>query len=453
MKKPCLTYIVLLTLVIVIMANIPVNAQGRPSVISEGAVLMDADTGQILYSKNANRTLAPASITKLMTALLTLEHLSPEDTITFSRNAVMSIESGSSHIGLREGETITVEDALHGLLLESANEVANGLAEAVGGTINDFAQMMNERTIELGGLNTNFLNPHGLYDEQHYTTAYDMALITKELLTHDYFLEVMSHYKWQIQPTNKVDEIRYLHQGHKLLNPENDKTLYRDDTIAGKTGYTVKSGHTLVTVSEIDGRRLIAVSLKTDANHLYSDTNTMLNYGFDNFKDADVQADAHALTLSLNTLDQIIGQAVVQPSDDLTLLIPIDANPEDIVALESITAQPGIDASVGDIVGTIDYTLDGQLLTSVDLIITQLSLESELTPDSELSSEGTDILEPDNQNNSSIAMTILKVFLWLLVAAAVIIGFLFLYRLDRKKRMSYRQYKAMRDAKKDRRHP
>ncbi|MEE1341861.1 MAG: serine hydrolase, partial [Lachnospiraceae bacterium] len=152
----------------------------RPSVYADSAILMDANTGAVLYSKRIHKKQYPASITKIMTTLLALENLSPTDTVTFSRNAVYSIEPGSSSIGIDEGEELTVEQCLYGIMLASANEVSNAIAEQVAGDNASFANMMNEKSTELGCVNTHFTNPHGLHDKEHYTTAYDMALIAKE---------------------------------------------------------------------------------------------------------------------------------------------------------------------------------------------------------------------------------------------------------------------------------
>ena len=174
-------------------------------IYAAGAILMDADTGQILYAQDHYGRYYPASITKLMTALLTLESLKPTDTITFSRNAVLSIEYGSSHIGIKEGEILTVDQALHAILLMSANEAANGLAEEISGSIEAFADAMNRKAVLLGAQDSNFINPNGLHDEKQYTTAYDMALITKALLTYDYFLDVMKDTTYEIPSTNLTD--------------------------------------------------------------------------------------------------------------------------------------------------------------------------------------------------------------------------------------------------------
>ena len=215
-------------------------AQNEPIIQSDSAILMDAKTGAVLYEKNIHKRQFPASITKIMTALLAVENGNLEDIITFSHNAVYNIEFGSSHIGMREGEQITLRDALHGMLLMSANEVSNGIAEYIDESIEQFAEHMTIRAKEIGAYNTNFVNPHGLHDENHYTTAYDMALIAREALKYDSFREVVGTTTYTIAPTNLVDEPRYLAHQHRLFNKKAYPNSYYEGCIGGKTGFTTK---------------------------------------------------------------------------------------------------------------------------------------------------------------------------------------------------------------------
>ena len=153
-----------------------------PDVFAEAAIVMEASTGLILYEKDIHSTYYPASITKILTALIAIENTSPGEIVTFSRNAVFGIERGSSHIGIDVGEELTMQQCLYAILLESANEVTYAVAEHIAGSIPAFSEMMNEKAGSLGCLNSNFVNPHGLPDDNHYTSAYDMALITREAL-------------------------------------------------------------------------------------------------------------------------------------------------------------------------------------------------------------------------------------------------------------------------------
>ncbi|MDO4531047.1 MAG: D-alanyl-D-alanine carboxypeptidase family protein, partial [Bacillota bacterium] len=241
-----------------------------PAINAETAVLMDAASGNILYEKNAHQKMYPASITKLMTILLALEHGELTDEITFSHDAVYSIEFGSAHIAIQEGETLTLEQVLRAIILRSANEASNGVAEYVDGSTEAFTKHMTERAKELGCKNTNFVTANGLHNENHYTTAYDMALIAQELLTLDTYRSMMSETYYEIPPTNKQEETRYLHGQHQMLNEPS--AYYYEHAIGGKTGFTSEALNTLVTYAEKDGMELIAVVMKCNAAEHYTDT-------------------------------------------------------------------------------------------------------------------------------------------------------------------------------------
>lgn len=260
--------------------EIPGWPQG-PQIEAESAVLMDMDCKICLYEKNIHQRLYPASITKIMTALLTIENADLSDVVTFSENAVYGIEPDSSHIGIDAGEQLTVEQSLYGLMLASANEVAMGLAEHVAGSVEAFVDKMNERAAALGCKDTHFVNPHGLHDEEHYTSAYDMALIAREAYQNPIFLKVVSTVAYEIPPTNMEEETRYLLNHQKLLS---DEEMYYDGCQGGKTGFTDQALNTLVTYAKRDNRTFVCVNLKTNGlAPIYADTGTLLDYGFANF--------------------------------------------------------------------------------------------------------------------------------------------------------------------------
>lgn len=351
----------------------------QPTIAAEAAILMDANTKTILYEKNAHETHYPASITKLMTALLAIENLSPQEQITFSRNAVYSIEPGSSHIGIKDGEILTVDQALHGLLLMSANEVANGLAEAVSGSLEDFAIRMTERAKELGALNTHFVNAHGLHDKNHYTTAYDMALIGSYLAQNEYFLSIMQDVSYEIPITNITNETRPLYQQHYMLNPNRNGKLYREDVIGGKTGYTDQARHTLVTMAKQGDTTLVAVILQSEKSTLYTDTAALLDYGFASYQ-----------TLDLHTADEILktlpgysvksGQAYQSVNyglglaEDTSVIVLNTVSPDDIILNFDLPESLDNTYKVGDTIGTVSFVLNGQTLNSGELVIKQLEI-------------------------------------------------------------------------------
>ena len=251
-----------------------------PQLVSEAAVLMDAQTGQILYEKNMHTQLYPASITKILTILLGLERGRLQDKVIMSHQAVFGILRGSSHIALTEAEEITLEQALMAAMLPSANDASNGIAEHISGSVEDFAMLMNQRAREAGALNSNFVNPHGLPDERHVTTAYDMAMITREALQNDNFREILGTVRYTIPPTNKQPEPRDLWSEHRMLTTNR---FYYEGVIGGKTGYTAVSQNTLVTAAKRGERELIAVVMKSPAYGVYTDTIALFDYGFNQF--------------------------------------------------------------------------------------------------------------------------------------------------------------------------
>ena len=255
-----------------------VSTQKEPQIQAQGAVLLDGKTGKLLYGKNENTQFYPASITKLMTALLVAENCSLNETVTFSKTATTNLESGAVTLNLVEGDQLSVQDCLYALMLKSANEVANGLAEHVSGSIEKFADKMDERAKQLGCQNTNFENPNGLNNAQHLTTPYDMALIAKAAFENPTVQKVTSTLSYKVAPTSKNPSGKTVTMGHKMFYSTDSR--YYPGIIGGKTGYTSKAGNTLVTAVERDGVRLIAVVMKASGTH-YEDTKALLDYGFE----------------------------------------------------------------------------------------------------------------------------------------------------------------------------
>ena len=247
-----------------------------PVVEAEGAVLLDCATGQILFEKNAHNQFYPASITKVMTALLTVENCALSDVVTFSEAATTNLESGAVTISLAKGDQLTVEQCLYALLLKSANEVANGLAEHMAGSVEAFADMMNARAASLGCTGTHFANPNGLNNSTHLTTPYDMALIARAAYANPVLSKISTTTSYQMPATQKSGA-KVITMGHKMLYPTDSR--YYPGMVGGKTGYTSKAKNTLVTCVERDGVRLVAVVMKAEGSH-YTDTRSMLDYGF-----------------------------------------------------------------------------------------------------------------------------------------------------------------------------
>lgn len=252
------------------------QALTKPDIKAEGAVVIDAASGQVLYGKNERNQFYPASITKLMTALLVLERCGLNDTVTFSKTATTNLESGAVTLNLTEGDKMTVSQCLHALLLKSANEVANGLAEHVSGSVKNFADLMNQKAASLGCTGTHFANPSGLNDNNHYTTPYDMALIARAAFQNPTLCAIDTTLSYNL-PATKKSEAKTITMGHKMMYATDSR--YYEGIIGGKTGYTSIAKNTLVTGVEKSGVRLIAVVMKSSSTH-YEDTKALLDYGF-----------------------------------------------------------------------------------------------------------------------------------------------------------------------------
>lgn len=292
-----------------------------PQLTAEAAVLIDAKTGQVLYGKNLNVRQYPASITKVMTGLLALEKGNLTDIMTMSREAVFSIGRNSSHVALDADEELTLEQALYAIAIASANDASNGIAEHISGSMESFAQLMTEKARQIGAENTNFVNAHGLPDDNHYTTAYDMAIIMMEAIKTTGFTDFFGETFYEMAPTNQQLEPRYFHSRNYLVN---GNAQYPGIT-AGKSGWTSQANHTLITAAEQGDRQLIAVVMNNQSRtNNYQDTIKLFDYGFDDFyKVTPDIADLKSLRpdLNLGTIEK----------DSLARLLHKSLSPDDLV--------------------------------------------------------------------------------------------------------------------------
>lgn len=272
-----------------------------PTLESRYIVLMDADSGDVLYQNNGDVKCYPASTTKLLTALLTIENSALSDTVTYSKAAVDSITYGDANASVSEGEELTVEQSLYCLLLRSANDVAYGLGEHVGGTISNFSSMMNDRVAALGATGTHFTNPSGLTDEFHYTTPYDMALIGRACFNNKTLMNILSYSGvYTIGKTNKSNFIRYYTHRYKMI--EGGDYAYKYSK-GGKTGYTDAAGNCLVSFAEKDGVRLICSIMNSSDDGRYKDTIALFDYYFNNYKKIYLEDYDNALSSGIDVLD------------------------------------------------------------------------------------------------------------------------------------------------------
>lgn len=276
---------------------------------SEAGIVMDLDSGAVLFAQNIHVQEYPASITKLLTALVVVENASMDEQVTFSHDAVYNVESGSGNkLQLEEGDVLSVKDCLYVMLLQSSNQAANALAEHVGGSREAFADMMNEKAASLGCRESHFVNPSGLNDLEQLTSAYDMAQIGAAVFGNPTLLEICSTTSATLPPTINNPNGRTYSMEHKLVvTGDSSDENYYPSAVAGKTGYTSLAGQTLVTYAEQDGRRQVAVTLKSTQRTHYSDTKTILDFGFARFKNVSVAE---------NETDYVTGEEPVTIGDE-----------------------------------------------------------------------------------------------------------------------------------------
>lgn len=265
------------------------SAEDNLNISAEAAILIDADTGQILYEKNSHEQLYPASTTKILTGIIAIEKGNPEDIIIIDEDVPKYTDG--THIALEPGEKLTLRDLTNALLIESANDAAVAIAIHISGSVENFADLMNEKAKEIGALNTHFENPNGLPNENHLTTAYDLAMIAKYAMKNKDFRDIVKNYTYIIPQTNKKDEARYLKSSNRLLystrkiEVDNKIIPIKYEGVNGvKSGYTKAAQQCLVSSATRGGQNLICVVLKAQGTNVYVDTHKLLNYGFDNFE-------------------------------------------------------------------------------------------------------------------------------------------------------------------------
>ena len=401
------------------------------SVEAEGAVLMDARSGAVIYGKNLHAVYYPASITKILTALIVIEHCNLDDVVTFSHDAIYSVEQGSSSAGMDVGDQMTVRDCLYAMLLKSANEVANALAEHTAGSIQNFAVLMNAKARELGCQESHFNNPSGLNDPQHYTSAYDMALIAKAAYDNETLVEISSATTHKIAPTTQNPDGFTIRGEHRLCVTEDPSSpYYYPEAIAGKTGYLIKAGNTLVTYAVKDNRRLVSVILKGQPRQYFVDGKALLEFGFRSFQNYTI-ADYESRyvtgneTISLDKGSFRASDLMIDPDSVVTL--PNGASFEDadisLGALPEISPENAVALltySYNDrVVGTA-YLLakDGVTIDSDDSAADAPSSTDISTPSEPSAGADTDTPRPA-RSNFSLAGVLVTILIVLLVLAVI----------------------------------
>ena len=349
----------------------------KKSLSSNSAILMELSTGQILYKKNINKKQYPASITKILTAMLTAENCSNNEVVNFSETAVYGIEAGSSTVLTEVNEKLTIEQCLYAIMLESANEVCLGVAEYISGSIDAFVDKMNDRVKELGLKGTHFNNPNGLPDPKHYTTAYDMAVIAREAMKNQTFRKVASTRSYQMPATNKHKE-RFWRNHHQMINGYQwPKYEYKYCT-GGKTGYTNAARNTLVTYAEKDGMELLCVVMRADGPkqgepNEYTDTASLLNFGFEKYKKYTLDEQTNDTNKDLfNNYDSYFDTdaSPIHLANESSVVLPKGVKLSQ--AKQKIIYDKNVKLEVGDnVIGHVTYAYGDRTIGSTDIIYTK----------------------------------------------------------------------------------
>lgn len=340
-----------------------------PKLTSEGAILIEAETGTVLFEKNSTEALYPASTTKLMTILLALENAAMGETVTVSHNAVYDIDADSSRLWVDEGEELSMEDSLYALMLPSANDMAYAIAEHIAGSKDAFAVMMNERALELGCVNTSFRNPHGLDEDGHFTCAADLAKIMRALVKNPTFLKISGSKNHEIKPTNLCNESRWILNTHLMIR----NSYPYEGVIAGKTGHTDLAGANLVTCAKRGSMTLISVIMNApDDTALYDETAALLDYGFNNFTTYSVNEEQLSPDSSFPTLFrtedsvQLLNNDIISTEAGMVVL-PFTAALSDIQKSVSLTQLFSF-AKGKNVIGRISYTYGTHTVGSANIV-------------------------------------------------------------------------------------
>ena len=379
----CLFILFLISIFLFIFINTSFANNENLYIYSQSCILIDSDSGKILYEKNAYKKMYPASTTKIMTAILTLENCKLDELVTVSDNAVSleSVPETYTRADIQAGEILTVENLLNVLLIPSANDAAIALAEHVSGSVSEFSNLMNKKAKELGCKNTNFVNPNGVHNENQYTTAYDLSLIGKYAMNNETFRKIVCKTSYTLPATNIYSSTdRKFENTNELLSSDNYSYEY---TTGIKTGYTDSAKNCIVASAKKDNYNFIVVILGANKttqtkNERASDCITLFNYAINNYKEKTVFDST-----------QVLKQLEITLSDNTTQTLDILAE-KDIKVLTTqnisdlmpeITLNDKIQAPIlkGSVVGKITYTIDGIVYTS-NLVAGNNILDSDILP-------------------------------------------------------------------------
>lgn len=356
-------------------ASVTALASGAPDLDATAALLVSPDSGMVLYSKNADQKRYPASTTKIMTALLTLENVSNlDETVTAEASDFENVTADSSNAGIQVGEVVTVRDLLYALMLPSANEAAYMLARHVGGSWEQFVDMMNDRAAELGCSGTHFCNPCGLHDDDHYTTAYDLYLIAKEAMKDVTFRDIVSTVQHRMAKTNLHEE-RIIYTTNQLIYSSFQPWSYAN-CLGIKTGHTSQAGNCFVGYAEYGDAKLFSVVLGCSNSSKeypsvaasFTDTKKLCQWGFENFTSKTLARQGEEVTYTKVKLSTDTNQVILTAKADVVALLPKDLDVKDLELVEDIPEEVKAPVKAGDSIGTATYRYNGTDYGTVELV-------------------------------------------------------------------------------------
>lgn len=399
------------------------NWPAGPVTSAQSAILMNVDTGAVLYAKNIHKKSFPASTTKILTCLIAMEQGNLDDTVTFSNEAVFSVPTDGSNMGMDVGEAITLEQCLYGILVGSANEVANAVGEHIAGSIDGFVDLMNERAAELGCTDSHFMNTNGLHDDNHYTSAYDLALISSAFFRNDMLCKIGNTARYEFTATATQPDDFILKNKHRMITGE----VVYDGVLGGKTGYTDDSRQTLVTCAERNGMRLVCVVFREETPNQFTDTMELFDYGFNNFQIMNIAENEKKYQLEpsgfLQTGNDIFGSSkpILSIDTKSSVIVP------NTTTFDNLESTIDYNISGGNRIAQIKYSYHDTYVGNAYL---ELAADSTSPYEFDTNPNSTDVSverieepgpEKDPTQANTIFINVKTVLICILVVAAVII--------------------------------
>ena len=416
-----------------------------PEVSAQAAILMEAKTGAILYAKNIDERLYPASTTKILTCTLAMENCDLDEMVTFSYETVHAVPWDGSKVGMDAGESIPMQQALEAILVGSANEVSNAVAEHVAGSMDEFVNMMNKRVEDLGLENTHFMNANGLYDDNHYTSAYDLAVIARDFFSYDILGKMARTPKMEFTPTATQPDEFTVNSKNMLLE---GKKYHYEYLVGSKTGYTDLARQTLVSCAKKDGMELICVVLKEESPTQFTDTIALFDYGFNNFTIESIKGKEFSFDSNksgfFKTGTDIFGDSkdILMLNDNAKIILPNNATFDDL-KMNVVYDTDNVNA-----VAKAEYSFNGNVVGYADILLN--SQKTTLFDESENTAPAEDVTFVSNQDGKSLFVNIKIVLISLVAFVVLVTAVLLIYKKIIMAKRDIRKKKVNKSREKER---